>query len=101
MLVIKMCFLDCFFYFFLGSEFKIYLPQLIPQILQVLMHDNHPDKKVTGKLLIAIQRFGNTLADYLHLFLPPIVKLFDSPEVPIGKSICSAKFHHKMAWAVA
>ena len=23
----------------LGSEFKIYLPQLIPQILRILMHD--------------------------------------------------------------
>lgn len=67
----------------LGSEFKIYLPQLIPQILRVLMNDGSRDRQVTGKLLIAIQRFGNTLADYLHLFLPPIVKLFDSHEVPI------------------
>ena len=24
----------------LGSEFKIYLPQLIPQILRILMHDS-------------------------------------------------------------
>ena len=41
----------------LGSEFKIYLPQLIPQILQVLMHDTSRERQVTGKLLIAIQRF--------------------------------------------
>ena len=67
----------------LGSEFKIYLPQLIPQILHVLMQDTSRDRQVTGKLLTAIQRFGNTLTDYLHLFLPPIVKLFDSQEVPI------------------
>ena len=49
----------------------------------MLGHDTSKDKQVTGKLLIAIQRFGNTLADYLHLFLPPIVKLFDSSDVPI------------------
>lgn len=66
----------------LGSEFKIYLPQLIPQILHVLMHDTSRDRHVTGKLLTAIQKFGNTLSDYLHLFLPPMVKLFDSAEVP-------------------
>ena len=66
----------------LGSEFKIYLPQLIPQILHVLMHDTSRDRHVTGKLLTAIQKFGNTLSDYLHLFLPPMVKLFDS-DVPI------------------
>ena len=68
----------------LGSEFKIYLPQLIPQILHVLMHDSSRDRHVTGKLLTAIQKFGNTLSDYLHLFLPPMVRLFDSAEVPIG-----------------
>ncbi len=67
----------------LGSEFKIYLPQLIPQILQVLMQDTSRDRQVTGKLLVAIQRFGSTLTDYLHLFLPPIVKLFDSHDVPL------------------
>ena len=58
----------------LGSEFKIYLPQLIPKILNVLMLDISKDRHVTGKLLTAIQKFGSTLADYLHLFLPPIGK---------------------------
>ena len=42
------------------------------------------DRHVTGKLLSALQKFGSTLNDYMHLFLPPIVRLFDSPEVPMG-----------------
>ena len=67
----------------LGSEFKIYLPQLIPKILNVLMQDTSDNRQVTEKLLTTIQKFGSTLADYLHLFLPPIVKLFDSNDVPI------------------
>lgn len=67
----------------LGSEFKVYLPQLIPQILRVLMHDTSPARDVTGKLLVALEKFGSTTNDYMHLILPPIVKLFDSPEVPL------------------
>ena len=34
----------------LGAEFKIYLPQLMPQILRVLMHDTSKDRTVTIKL---------------------------------------------------
>ena len=58
----------------LGSEFKIYLPQLIPQILRVLLHDTSKGRSVTGKLLLALQKFGSTLNDYMHLILPPIVR---------------------------
>ena len=42
-----------------------------------------PERSVTGKLLSALQKFGSNLSDYMHLFLPPIVRLFDSPEVPM------------------
>jgi len=34
----------------LGGEFKIYLPQIIPQILKVFMHDNSPQRSVTTKV---------------------------------------------------
>ncbi|KFO31595.1 Serine/threonine-protein kinase mTOR [Fukomys damarensis] len=67
----------------LGGEFKLYLPQLIPHMLRVFMHDNSPGRNVSIKLLAAIQLFGANLDDYLHLLLPPIVKLFDAPEVPL------------------
>merc|ERR1719341_2396332 len=65
----------------LGSEFKVYLPQLIPHILRVLSHDSSRDKQVTHKMLSALIKFGATLDDYIHLVLPPMVKLFDSAEV--------------------
>ncbi|KAF5280820.1 hypothetical protein FQR65_LT14927 [Abscondita terminalis] len=64
----------------LGAEFKIYLPQLIPHILRVLNHDTSKDRNVTIKLLEALKKFGNNLDDYMHLILPPIVKLFDAPD---------------------
>ncbi|KAK0179190.1 hypothetical protein PV327_008004 [Microctonus hyperodae] len=66
----------------LGAEFKIYLPQLMPQILRVLTHDISKDRCVTVKLLLALQKFGNNLDNYLHLVLPPIVKLFHAPDCP-------------------
>lgn len=68
----------------LGSEFKVYVPQLMPQILRVLSHDNSKDRIVTVKLLFALQKFGNNLDDYLHLVLPSIVKLFDSTEYSLA-----------------
>lgn len=38
----------------LGGEFKLYLPQLIPHMLRVFMHDNSQSRivsvKVSGKL---------------------------------------------------
>jgi len=34
----------------LGSEFKIYLAQLIPQILKVLVHDTTKERVVTANV---------------------------------------------------
>jgi serine/threonine-protein kinase mTOR len=71
----------------LGSEFKIYLSQLMPQILRVLHHDTSKDRAVTVKLLQALQMFGNNLDDYLHLIVPPLVKLFDPTDLPHNVSV--------------
>lgn len=68
----------------LGSEFKVYLPQLMPQILRVLAHDTSKDRIVTEKLLIALQKFEDNLDDYMHLVIPSIVKLFDATDCPVN-----------------
>lgn len=34
----------------LGGEFKLYLPQLIPHMLRVFMHDNSTGRSVTMKV---------------------------------------------------
>ncbi|XP_066259712.1 serine/threonine-protein kinase mTor [Euwallacea similis] len=70
----------------LGAEFKVYLPQLIPQILRVLNHDNSKEKQHTIKLLKALHKFGNNLDDYMHLVLPPIVRLIDASDCPVPVS---------------
>lgn len=66
----------------LGCEFKVYLSQLMPQILRVLSHDSSKNRTVTMKLLAALQKFGDNLDDFLHLIIPPIVKLFEPIDVP-------------------
>lgn len=68
----------------LGSEFKVYLPQLMPQILRVLAHDTSKDRFVTEKLLFALQKFEDNLDDYMHLVVPSIVKLFDASDCPMS-----------------
>ncbi|XP_060066726.1 serine/threonine-protein kinase mTOR-like [Ylistrum balloti] len=68
----------------LGTEFKVYLPQIVPQMLKVFMHDTSQHRVVTAKLLNALQLFGANLDDYLHLILPPVVRLLDGTDVPLS-----------------
>ncbi|XP_076064565.1 serine/threonine-protein kinase Tor isoform X2 [Oratosquilla oratoria] len=65
-----------------GSEFKIYLKEIIPMILKSFINDPK-EKHVTAKLLTAFQKFGATLEEFLHMLLPHIVKLFDAVDVPL------------------
>uniref|UniRef100_A0A0P4VNQ8 Serine/threonine-protein kinase TOR n=2 Tax=Scylla TaxID=6760 RepID=A0A0P4VNQ8_SCYOL len=65
-----------------GSEFKVYLKELVPMILKSMIHDSK-EKQVTLKLLLAFQSFGATLEEFLHMILPYVVKLFDAPDVPL------------------
>lgn len=36
------------------------------------------------QLLLAFQKFGATLEEFLHMILPHIVKLFDASDVPLS-----------------
>ena len=46
-------------------------------------------------MLAAMENFGTTLDDYIHLVLPPMVRLFDSVDVPwsVRKSSLEAIDH--------
>lgn len=67
----------------LGSEFKTYLPKIVPQILRVLTYDTSKDRFITEKLLLTIKKFEDNLDDYLHLVIPAIVKLFEAKDCPV------------------
>eukprot|EP01117_Protostelium_nocturnum_P012841 TRINITY_DN4758_c0_g1_i1.p1 TRINITY_DN4758_c0_g1~~TRINITY_DN4758_c0_g1_i1.p1 ORF type:complete len:2361 (-),score=843.62 TRINITY_DN4758_c0_g1_i1:69-7151(-) len=62
----------------LNDEFRVFLPSLIPKVLKVLQSDNSSKKILTRKVLHALETFGVTLEDYLHLVIPAIVTLLDA-----------------------
>ena len=66
----------------LDGEFKIYLPLLLPQILQIFETDSSEKRHPTQKLLNALVNFGPALEEYLHLIIPPLVRLFEKPDAP-------------------
>ncbi|EGC32838.1 protein kinase, atypical group [Dictyostelium purpureum] len=65
----------------LNDEFKVYLPNLIPQMLNVLHTDRNNKRPATIKVLKALEVFGTNLDDYLHLVIPAVVKLFEQVDV--------------------
>ncbi|XP_012554042.1 serine/threonine-protein kinase mTOR isoform X1 [Hydra vulgaris] len=71
----------------LGGEFKLYLPQILPHMLKVFNNDQSEHQVVTCKLLTSIQKFGESFDDYLHLLIPPVVKLFDSTSAQLTKEV--------------
>lgn len=70
----------------LNDEFKVYLPELIPQMLVALNSDYTKEKGPTRCVLHALEVFGTTLEDYLHLVIPAVVKLFE--QVDMSMVVC-------------
>ncbi|KOB76049.1 Target of rapamycin isoform 1, partial [Operophtera brumata] len=67
----------------IGTEFKIYLRKILPNILRVLKNDTSKDRILTEKLLLTIQKFENNLDDVLLSILPALTRLFDGRNVPL------------------
>lgn len=67
----------------IGTEFKIYLRKILPNILRVLKNDTSKDRILTEKLLLTIQKFENNLDDVLLSILPALTRLFDGRNVPM------------------
>jgi len=67
----------------LNDEFKVFLPELIPQMLNVLHTDRSPERGPTRNILHAFEVFGTNLDDYLHLIIPAVVKLFEQVDASI------------------
>jgi FKBP12-rapamycin complex-associated protein len=54
----------------LDSEFKIYLPVLLTNLLQIFESDTSEKRQPSLKALHALTIFSNNLEEYLHLILP-------------------------------
>ncbi|KAI8836345.1 armadillo-type protein [Chytridium lagenaria] len=68
----------------LDGEFKVYLPTLLPQMLQIFDADTSDRRQPTQKVLHAMLIFGSNLEEYLHLIILFIVRLFEKPDVPVA-----------------
>lgn len=67
----------------LDGEFKIYLPKLLPHLLQIFDADQGEKRQATHKVLHAFITFGPNIEEYMHLVVPVVVKLFEKNDVPL------------------
>ena len=67
----------------MGNEIKVYLPDLVPLMLKML-HSDDSDRRL--KVLSTLDVLGVHLADYLHLVVPTIVKLFERIDLAFATS---------------
>lgn len=69
----------------LDAEFKAYLPNLLPLMLQAFDQDLHEVRRQNSlvKVLHAFGVFGTSLEEYLHLVIPAIVRTFEQTDVPV------------------
>ncbi|KAL0577906.1 phosphatidylinositol kinase-related protein kinase tor1, partial [Marasmius crinis-equi] len=62
----------------LSSEFKPFLPGIVPLVLKVFEGEPTEKKATTQmKVLDALQTFGSNIEEYLHLVIPVIVRTYE------------------------
>ena len=67
----------------LGEEFKTMLPAFIGNVMVVFQHDSSEHRDATTRVLHALRVVASakgSLEDYLHILLPALVRLCESPD---------------------
>lgn len=68
----------------LDGELKVYLPRLLPHMLQIFDNDTSESRQPTIKVLHAFVVFGANIEEYMHLVIPVVVKFFEKPDAPVS-----------------
>ncbi|CAO3647953.1 unnamed protein product [Mucor fragilis] len=68
----------------LDGELKVYLPRLLPHMLQIFDSDDTDRRLPTIKVLHAFVVFGANIEEYMHLVIPAVVKFFEKPDAPVS-----------------
>ncbi|KAI8981018.1 armadillo-type protein [Pilobolus umbonatus] len=68
----------------LDGELKVYLPRLLPHMLQIFDIDASDKRQPTIKVLHAFVVFGSNIEEYMHLVIPAVVKFFEKPDAPVS-----------------
>ncbi|KAI9026899.1 armadillo-type protein [Hyaloraphidium curvatum] len=66
----------------MDGEFRAYIPNLLPQLLQIFDTDATTRKQPTARVLQAMIVLGRNLEDSLHLVLPSIVRVIENRDMP-------------------
>ncbi|KAG1057434.1 hypothetical protein G6F43_000742 [Rhizopus delemar] len=66
----------------LDGELKVYLPRLLPHMLQIFDSDISERRQPTLRVLHAFVVFGANIEEYMHLVIPAVVRFFEKPGVP-------------------
>ena len=64
------------------DEWRAFLSQLLPSLLSLLSTDRSPHRQLTLKTLHTFDVFGASLAPYLHLIIPALLRLCEAPDLP-------------------
>eukprot|EP01083_Nonionella_stella_P022317 61746_1 len=67
----------------LKDEFKVYIPGLIPQLLDVLHNNRTAGRESALNVLHTLETFGSNLDDHLFLVIPPLTKLAEQVDGPL------------------
>lgn len=61
----------------LEGEFKMYLPEVLPLMLNLIEEDKSHDREPSIHVLRSFVVFGSNIEEYVHVVVPTIVKMFE------------------------
>lgn len=61
----------------LEGEFKMYIPDVLPLLLDMIEEDKSTEKEASIHVLRSFVVFGTNIEDYDHVIIPTIVKMFE------------------------
>eukprot|EP00834_Sanchytrium_tribonematis_P001859 NODE_49_length_31687_cov_0.791123.p1 type:complete len:2184 gc:universal NODE_49_length_31687_cov_0.791123:15256-8705(-) len=70
--------------FALDGEFKGYIPQITPFIVNLLEKDKSPTNDISLKVMDTLFAFGSAMEEYFHLILPSLIRILESIETSIA-----------------
>lgn len=69
----------------LEGEFKMYLSEILPLLLNLIEEDKSPEREPSIQVLRSFVVFGSNVEEYDHVIIPTIVKMFDGGPTVLRK----------------
>lgn len=80
----------------LEGEFKMYLADVLPMLLDAMDDDKLPDRDTCMQALRSFVVFGANIQEYDHVIVPTVLRLIESPG-PVAQSKCAIETIGKLA----